>query len=173
MSNASSLCRRNARIMASSSPLRTEDRGALGPVLRSSAVSRLRHFATVLGLMPSFRPSSAIEACLSRDHAAHSPAEPWIAELSLGRRDCPLMGRHAKHCRGAVGGAPVMNPFHNASVHTEEGITPSNRGIKYPGSQDTMNPTPGPTNRDQSRRFCVESAMTSRGDRLRIRRSLG
>jgi hypothetical protein len=33
------------------------------PVLRSSTVSRLRHFATVFGLMPSSRLSAAVEAC--------------------------------------------------------------------------------------------------------------
>ena len=49
--------------MASSSSLRTVERGSLGPVFTSSTVWRLRHLATVLGLIPSSRLSSAIKAC--------------------------------------------------------------------------------------------------------------
>ena len=41
-----------ATIIASSSRLRTVERGSVGPALRSSTVARLRHFRTVFGLMP-------------------------------------------------------------------------------------------------------------------------
>jgi hypothetical protein len=36
---------------------------AFDPVFRSSTVARLRHFATVLGLIPSSRLSVESEAC--------------------------------------------------------------------------------------------------------------
>jgi len=49
--------------MASSSSVRTVERGSFGPVFMSSTVARLRHFATVLGLIPSSRLSCASEAC--------------------------------------------------------------------------------------------------------------
>jgi hypothetical protein len=49
------------RLLAS---LRTDERGSFGPVLGSSTVSRLRHFATILGLIPSSRISAAVEACV-------------------------------------------------------------------------------------------------------------
>ncbi|MBM2347089.1 hypothetical protein JQX24_17995 [Marivita cryptomonadis] len=52
-SSGNSVCRRNATIMASSATVRTVERGSFGPVFKSSTVARLRHFATVLGLMPS------------------------------------------------------------------------------------------------------------------------
>jgi len=42
---------------------RTVERGSVGPVFISSAVARLRHFATVLGLMPNSRLSCESEAC--------------------------------------------------------------------------------------------------------------
>lgn len=35
----------------------------LGPVFRSATVCRLRHFATVPGLIPNSRLNAAIEAC--------------------------------------------------------------------------------------------------------------
>jgi hypothetical protein len=38
-------------------------RGSVGPVFMSSTVARLRHFATVLGLIPSSRLSCASEVC--------------------------------------------------------------------------------------------------------------
>jgi hypothetical protein len=50
-------------IIASSSALRTVELGYVGPVLRSSTVSRLRHFATVLTLILSSRLSVAVVAC--------------------------------------------------------------------------------------------------------------
>jgi glycerate kinase len=37
--------------------------GSVGPVFISATVARLRHFATVLGLMPSSRRSCASAAC--------------------------------------------------------------------------------------------------------------
>ena len=54
---------RKATIIASSDELRTVELGSVGPVLRSSNVSRLRHLATVLTLMPSSRLSAAVVAC--------------------------------------------------------------------------------------------------------------
>ena len=39
------------------------ERGSLGPVLRSSTVWRLRHLATVFGLIPRSRLNVASEAC--------------------------------------------------------------------------------------------------------------
>jgi hypothetical protein len=55
--------RRKATIIASSASARTVDRGSVGPVFISSTVARFRHFATVLGFMPSSLPSCASEAC--------------------------------------------------------------------------------------------------------------
>ena len=39
-------------MMASCSTVKTVDRGVFGPVGRSATEQRLRHLATVLGLMP-------------------------------------------------------------------------------------------------------------------------
>ena len=47
--------RRNVATAAPSPAQRTIERGSLGPVLRSSTVSRLYNFATVFGLMPRSR----------------------------------------------------------------------------------------------------------------------
>jgi len=55
--------RRNATTIASSASVRVVERGAFGPVFRSSTVALFRHFATVLGLIPSSRLSVASEAC--------------------------------------------------------------------------------------------------------------
>lgn len=49
--------------VASSASVSTVDRGSVGPVFISSTVARLRHFATVFGLMLSSRLSCASEAC--------------------------------------------------------------------------------------------------------------
>ena len=62
-SSGSNVCRRNATTIASSASVRVVERGSFGPVFRSSTVARLRHFATVLGLMPNSRLSVASEAC--------------------------------------------------------------------------------------------------------------
>jgi hypothetical protein len=43
---------KRAMMIASSSTDRTEDLGSFGPVRRSAAELRFRHFATVLGLTP-------------------------------------------------------------------------------------------------------------------------
>jgi hypothetical protein len=43
--------------------VRTVERGSFSPVCKSSTVTRLRHFATVLGLIPSSLLSYASEAC--------------------------------------------------------------------------------------------------------------
>lgn len=48
----SSVCRRNATHIASSSGLGTEERTCFGPIRASSTVVRLRHFRTVLSLRP-------------------------------------------------------------------------------------------------------------------------
>ena len=49
--------------IASSASVSTVDRGSVGPVFISPTVARFRHFATVLGLMPSSRLNCASEAC--------------------------------------------------------------------------------------------------------------
>ncbi len=46
------VCRRKATMIASSSTVRTVDLGCLGPVRSSARELRLRHLATVFGLMP-------------------------------------------------------------------------------------------------------------------------
>lgn len=46
-----------------SASVRTVERGSFGPVLQSSTVDRLRHFATVLELIPNSRLACASEAC--------------------------------------------------------------------------------------------------------------
>ena len=84
-----------------------DDRGSVGPTVISSNVARFRHFATVLGLIPSSRLSCASEACPYRDIALQCPA---------GQRDR---------------GAPVTNLSHAASFHSFERIAPSNHGIRY------------------------------------------
>ena len=75
-----------------SSLLRTVERGTLGPVLRSSTVSRLRHFKTVFGLIPNVSLSSlaeaddrciaALTACVRTDGGHH--ASPWRCRGELG-----------------------------------------------------------------------------------------
>ena len=50
---------RNATMMASSSSERDVDPGSLGPVGKSTVEMRLRHLATVLGLIP-WRLASAL-----------------------------------------------------------------------------------------------------------------
>jgi PAS domain S-box-containing protein len=57
------LARKAAPIIASSASDRTVERGSVGPVFMSSTVVRFRHFATVLGLMPSSRLNCESEAC--------------------------------------------------------------------------------------------------------------
>lgn len=87
-------------------------RGSDDPVFKSSTVARLRHFATVLGLMPSSRLSAASKAC---DHSG-LPSDRWRA----GPRYCSL---DSVRGRGAS-----ANLSHRASVHAKERIAPSNRG---------------------------------------------
>ena len=45
--------------------------------------SRFRQLATVLELILNSLLSCESEACPSQDHAAHHPAEQWIAVLQL------------------------------------------------------------------------------------------
>ena len=62
-SSGSNVWRRYATTIASSASVSTVERASVGPVFLSSTVARLRHFATVLGLMPNPRLSCASEAC--------------------------------------------------------------------------------------------------------------
>lgn len=87
----------------SSASVRTVERDSVNPVLRSSTVCRLRHFATVLG-----DPELPAQRC----------------ERSLRSLYCCSDGM-----RGC--GASVTNLSHRASFHSFERITPSNRGIKH------------------------------------------
>jgi hypothetical protein len=116
-SSGSRVRRRIARTIASPASLSTVDRGSVGLVFISSTVARFRHFATVLGLMPSSRLSCASEAC---DHSGH-PLNRWRA------------GPHYCNSDGVRGrGAPVTNLSHSASFQSSDRIAPSNRGIKHP-----------------------------------------
>ena len=85
----------------------------------SSTVARLRHFATVLGLIPSSRLSCASEAC---DHSGQ-PSDRWRAGPHYCCSDS-LRGR----------GAAMANLSHRVSFHSKERIAPSKRGIKQLGS---------------------------------------
>ena len=82
LSSGSNVCRLKATIIAFSALSKTVDRGSFGPVLRSSTVRRLRHFVTVLGLMPSSRLSVASEAC---DHSGQAlgpmAGQPLLLQL--------------------------------------------------------------------------------------------
>ena len=62
-SSGSSVWRPNATMAASSASVRTVERSAFESVLKSSTVCRFRHFATVVGLIPSSRLRVASEAC--------------------------------------------------------------------------------------------------------------
>ena len=64
-----------AMIIASSASDRTVERGSDGAVFISSTVARLRHFATVLRLMPNSLLNCASEAC---DHSG-LPSDRWRA----------------------------------------------------------------------------------------------
>jgi hypothetical protein len=77
---------------ASSAVVRTVEQGSFGPVFLSSTDTRLRHFATVFGLIPSSRLSTASEAP--------------IAALPDG-----VCSR----------GAAVTNPAHSASFRPTKG----------------------------------------------------
>jgi hypothetical protein len=75
-------------MVASSASVRTVERGSFGPVLKYSTVARLRHFATVLGLIPSSLLSAAIEAC-DRCIAALTACVP---SHGLLRKPLPVSG---------------------------------------------------------------------------------
>lgn len=62
-SRGSNVCRRTATTIACQDSVRTVERGSLGPVFRSPAVTRFRHVATVFGSTPGSRLSAAIKAC--------------------------------------------------------------------------------------------------------------
>lgn len=53
------VCRRKATIIASSSQVRTVERGSFGPIGASAVLDRLRHFWIVVGLTP-WRFASAL-----------------------------------------------------------------------------------------------------------------
>jgi hypothetical protein len=67
-------------IAASSSGVSTGDRASFGPIRLSSTLARLRHFRTVLGLIPKRSASAATEA-FDRCHSARTAcvvlAQPW------------------------------------------------------------------------------------------------
>ena len=89
---------------ASSASVRTVERGAFESVLKSSAVCRFRHFATVFGVDP------------------HLPAPRRERSLRpLNYRSHGVRGRDAS----------VTDLSHRASFDSFERITPSNRGIKH------------------------------------------
>ncbi len=152
--SGSRVCRRNATTIASSFSLRTVERGSFAPVFWPSTVLRLRHFATVLGVIPTARLSSAIEACPFRDHAAQCPAGKWIAVDALGSRASPL-GRFLSEiaCRATMRGAAMTSLAQSAFFHSNDRITSSNRGIKQPdpgcgfyrscGAETAARPTQG------------------------------
>ena len=58
-----SVGRQTATIIASSSAFGTVELGCVAPVLRSSIVTRLRHFASASTLTPRSRLSAAVVAC--------------------------------------------------------------------------------------------------------------
>src|SRR5215213_11231206 len=66
--------------MASCSGLRTVERASFGPIRASAVVRRLRHFGTVVGLMP-WRRASALTLsslrCIARRIASVVVALPW------------------------------------------------------------------------------------------------
>ena len=66
------MCRRKAAINAAIASLRTLERCCFGPVLRSSTISRQRHFARVFRLISNSRLNAL--------------AKLAIAVLLLGRR---------------------------------------------------------------------------------------
>jgi hypothetical protein len=89
---------RLAMIIASSAWVSTVDRGARGPVLRSSTVVRFRHLETVFGLIPSSRLSVASEAC-DRCIAALTACVPSRQICHANR----LLGDSTWRSRGELG----------------------------------------------------------------------
>jgi hypothetical protein len=77
------VCRRNAAIIVSSASVRTVERGSLGPVFKSATVARLRHFATVLGLIPSSLLNCASEDFPFQTITAQCTAGQWNPVLRL------------------------------------------------------------------------------------------
>jgi hypothetical protein len=90
-------------MIAASSPDRTVDFGALGPIGRSATEVRFFHFATVFWLMP----------CRSA-----SPAIPSSLDYVVLRHGLPLS------C-----GAAVKGLAHNGFFHPWENNAPSKPGI--------------------------------------------
>ena len=87
-SSGSSVWRRNATAVASSSAERTVECGRFGPIGASSTVARLRHFATVLRSIP-WRVARAATVCwlrwMARRTAGVVRAEPWRVWPIAGR----------------------------------------------------------------------------------------
>ena len=79
-SSGSKVCRRKATIMASCSRLSTGECASFGPMAASAVVWRLRHFCTVVGLMP-WRRASALTLswlrCIARRTASVVVVLPW------------------------------------------------------------------------------------------------
>lgn len=124
-SSGSRVWRRKVTTIASSASVRTVERGAFGPALRSLTVSRFRHLATVFGLTPSLRLSTAIEACASQ----RLQGNRLPANGSLYCCFDSVRGR----------GAAMTNLSQRVSFHSREWIAPSNRGIKYLGALAVVN----------------------------------
>jgi hypothetical protein len=121
-SSGNSVCLRKATMIASSSPVRTVDFGSFGPVGKSLTLSRLRHFATVLGLIPNSRLSCASLQSRPRTDGGRA--------FDLRSLYCCSHGVRGR-------GAPVTNLSHSASLHAGENNAPSNCGIKQLGGAPT------------------------------------
>src|SRR5947207_11761857 len=82
-SSGNSVCRRNATTIASSSIDSTVELGCFGPVGRSATKLRLRHLATVFGLMPwrLARVLRSLDYAVSLDG---SPLSLWRCREELG-----------------------------------------------------------------------------------------
>jgi hypothetical protein len=111
--------------------VRVVERGSFGPVFRSSTAARLRHVATLSGVMPSSRLSAAGEAC---DPSGRPPGR-WRASP----RHCSPGGVPSPWSLGPMAfpwpdhGASGTSLAHEASFHSQERIAPSSQGIERLG----------------------------------------
>lgn len=105
-----------ATAASSSSSVRAAQRSSVGSVSISSTVARLRHLATILGLMSNARPTCAgPQSCPRTDGGrAFALRSPYCCSVGLRGR-----------------GAAITNLSHRASFHSCERIAPSNLGIKH------------------------------------------
>lgn len=127
-SNGSNMWRRNATTIAFSAAVRTVDRGFDGPVFISSTVARLRHVATVSGLMPSSRlscaspqtrpwtdggRSSTCDRCIAARTACVVEALPGRT-CPMGHPSNPKKGSHHQTAgSNTVRGPAFTGPFAN------------------------------------------------------------